>query len=91
MAEASTISVAVLAFFSLVVAMLFWFRRLRRRKPDMPIIELERLVKCKSCGSQIPESARKCAFCGAWQFRIDSGEQIKAPERNGKNAADGSH
>lgn len=57
----------------------------------MPIIELEKLVKCKSCGSQIPEGARKCAFCGAWQLPVDSGEQINGPKSNGTNAAEMAH
>jgi len=90
MVDTLTASIATLAVVALA-GIIFWFRRTRRNETGIPIIELEKLVKCNSCGSQIPETARKCAFCGAWQRPVDSGEQIKAPERNGTNAADGSH
>jgi|GEM_PF-927560 hypothetical protein len=90
MVDTLTVSIAILAVVVLV-GIIFWFQRTRRNELGIPVIELEKLVKCNSCGSQIPEGARKCAFCGAWQRPLDSGEQIKASQRNGTNAADGSH
>jgi hypothetical protein len=54
---------------AIFAALLFRFlkgRNANRRQED-PIIELERLVNCTSCGSLVPEGVRKCAFCGAAQ------------------------
>lgn len=56
----------------LVLIVLFvWTRRRRQTKSAGPIIELEILVNCWSCGSLVPEGVRKCAFCGAVQKKND--------------------
>jgi len=58
----------------LVLIILFmWTRKRRQAKSAELIIELEKLVNCVSCGSLIPEGARKCAFCGGVQKRNDRG------------------
>ena len=64
--DATAILIAVLALF-LVIR---WFLRRRRSVSAEPIIELEKLVHCRACGSMIPEGVRKCAFCGAWQREL---------------------
>ena len=91
MVDSLTISLITLVAFTILLGLILWFRRIRHRGSGEPIIELERLIKCRSCGSLIPEGVRKCAFCGAWQREIDSGEQINAPKRNGTNAAEKAH
>jgi len=70
----------ILAFVSIVglLATWVWWARKVQRESDEPEFELEKLVNCKSCGSLIPEGARKCAFCGSWQVQQFSGEQIKS-------------
>jgi hypothetical protein len=55
-----------------------------RRGKQEPQFELEKLTTCRSCKSLIPEGARRCAFCGAWQRQQTSGEQIK----NGRKLRD---
>ncbi|OFX15381.1 hypothetical protein A3K71_00165 [archaeon RBG_16_50_20] len=64
--DATAILIAILALF-LVIR---WFLRRRRALSAEPIIELEKLVHCRACGSMIPEGVRKCAFCGAWQREL---------------------
>ena len=64
--DATAIFVAALAIF----LVLRWFLRRRRPTSVEPIIELEKLVHCRACGSMIPEGVRKCAFCGAWQREL---------------------
>jgi hypothetical protein len=78
MIDSLTISITISITFILLVGVVFWFRRIRQKESREPFIELEKLVKCRFCGSLIPEGARKCAFCGAWQHKGDSGEQINA-------------
>ncbi|MGD0424293.1 MAG: hypothetical protein ABSA92_12675 [Candidatus Bathyarchaeia archaeon] len=53
-----------LILFIVIILALIWFTSRRRGKRSEPIIELEKLVHCKSCGSLIPETAGRCAFCG---------------------------
>jgi len=88
MIDSLTISITISITFILLVGVVFWFRRIRQKESREPFIELEKLVKCRFCGSLIPEGARKCAFCGAWQRQDHSGEQINARKRNGTNAAE---
>lgn len=57
----------VAAAVMLILVLLFWARRRRLTNLAEPIIELEKLVNCRSCGSLIPEGARMCAFCGVVQ------------------------
>ena len=64
--DAAVVFVAALALF----LVLRWFLRRRRPASVEPIIELEKLVYCRACGSMIPEGVRKCAFCGAWQREL---------------------
>ena len=65
--DATAVFVAALALF----LVLRWFLRGRRMAASVePIIELEKLVHCRACGSMIPEGVRKCAFCGAWQREL---------------------
>jgi hypothetical protein len=62
-------TLAILALATVVALLLgraWWTGRLRQKNSE-PIIELEKLINCKSCGSLIPEGVRKCAFCGSWQ------------------------
>jgi hypothetical protein len=50
-----------------LIALFLWAKKRRQVTSGEPIIGLEKLVNCRSCGSSIPEGARKCAFCGAVQ------------------------
>ncbi|HKM75476.1 MAG TPA: hypothetical protein VJZ32_03565 [Candidatus Bathyarchaeia archaeon] len=53
---------------AIFAALLFRFLRARKTsRQGEPIIELEKLVNCTSCGSLVPEGVNKCAFCGAVQ------------------------
>ncbi|MGA3110278.1 MAG: hypothetical protein ABSD99_12650 [Candidatus Bathyarchaeia archaeon] len=65
----ATLTVAIFSIAAVVALLsgLAWWARILRRKTAEPIIELEKLVNCRSCGSLMPEGARKCAFCGSWQ------------------------
>ena len=57
---------------AIVFALLFRYFRSRSVRSVLeqePIIELERLVNCTSCGSLVPEGVSRCAFCGAAQKR----------------------
>ncbi|MGO9644984.1 MAG: hypothetical protein ACLPY5_09580 [Candidatus Bathyarchaeia archaeon] len=55
---------------AIFAALLFRFLKGRKtNRQEEPIIELERLVNCTSCGSLVPEGISKCAFCGAAQKR----------------------
>jgi len=54
---------AVLVF----IVLFLWTRKKRQAKSAEPIIELEKLMNCRSCNSLIPEGVRKCAFCGSIQ------------------------
>jgi hypothetical protein len=77
MDSAFIITIAALGII-LLVGLVTWLKRIRGRRGREPIIELEKLVHCRSCDSLIPEGVSKCAFCGASQGREGSGEQIRA-------------
>jgi hypothetical protein len=65
----SILSIAILAVGVVVGLLVGWVWR-HRRVPNNnrePQFELEKLINCGSCGSLIPEGARRCAFCGGWQ------------------------
>ena len=64
--DATVIFVAALA----LLLVIRWLLRRRRALSAEPVIELEKLVHCRACGSMIPEGVRKCAFCGAWQREL---------------------
>jgi hypothetical protein len=57
----------------LLILAYLWRKRQWHEQVE-PIIELEKLVNCKSCGSLIPEGVRLCAFCRKEQDRTRSGE-----------------
>jgi hypothetical protein len=63
--------IMILILIVAVIVSLIWFyaSRTKRKANTEPIIELEKLVNCKSCESLIPEVASKCAFCGRSQIR----------------------
>jgi len=90
MADSLATTIAILGAL-IVIGLVFWIRRVRRGRGGGALIELEKLVKCRACGSLMPEGARKCAFCGAWQRPEDSGEQINGSKSNGTNAAEMAH
>jgi hypothetical protein len=91
MADSLTTTTTIFGALIVLIGLIFWIRRVRQKGDGGPFIELEQLVKCRSCGSLIPEGVRKCAFCGAWQHQEDSGEQINGPKSNGTNAAEMAH
>jgi hypothetical protein len=65
------IDAAVIILLALALAFgARWLFRVGRTKSLEPIIELEKLIHCRSCGSMIPQGARKCAFCGAAQREL---------------------
>jgi len=60
--------IAAITSVGVLVALLFRFLRTRNKyRQEEPVIELERLVNCTSCGSLVPEGVNRCAFCGATQ------------------------
>jgi hypothetical protein len=65
-----TLALGILALGVAIIILgtVLWLRKRHQpQEPSDPIIELEKLVNCRSCDSLIPEGARKCAFCGRWQ------------------------
>ena len=62
------VAITVITGIGVLVALLFRFLRTRSKYRQVePVIELERLVNCTSCGSLVPEGVNRCAFCGATQ------------------------
>ncbi len=62
------IGILIVIFAAIFVVLLFRLLKGRNaNRQEEPIIELERLVNCTSCGSLVPEGVSKCAFCGALQ------------------------
>jgi len=62
------IGILIVIFAAILVVLLFRLLKGRNaNRQEEPIIELERLVNCTSCGSLVPEEVSKCAFCGALQ------------------------
>jgi hypothetical protein len=60
--------IVIVMVAAIFAALLLRFLKGRNaNRQEDPIIELERLVNCTSCGSLVPEGVRKCAFCGAAQ------------------------
>jgi len=62
----SAIAISLAAVAGLV-GLVLWLRISHQENVGQPLIELEKLVNCISCGSLIPEGVRRCAFCGAMQ------------------------
>jgi len=74
-ATSNTVIIIVLGLVTLAAILVFlWWRRRLGLQQAEPIIELEKLVHCTSCGSLVPEGVRLCAFCGKEQVRAGSGE-----------------
>jgi hypothetical protein len=62
------LTIVIVIGAAIFAALLFRFlKEQNANRQEEPIIELERLVNCTSCGSLVPEGVRKCAFCGAAQ------------------------